>query len=121
MEVNETHPTTSPPKHIVDEMITAIDAAADFEDSLQSDLGLTTHAQNRETDVGRCEDDRFVAECTCAYQFVRVHYQRTTPPAERYPYPISRVSEIKRFGRGALTLYWSGTRTGGRAGTQGAS
>ena len=45
MEVNETHPTTSPRKHIVDEMITAIDAAADFEDSLQSDLGLTTHAQ----------------------------------------------------------------------------
>lgn len=45
MEADETHPTTSPHKRIVDEMITAIDAAADFEDSLQPDLRLTTHPQ----------------------------------------------------------------------------
>jgi len=30
---------------IVDEMITTINAAADFEDSLQPNLGLTTHPQ----------------------------------------------------------------------------
>lgn len=45
VEVDETHPTTSPHKRLVNEMITAIDAAADFEDSLQPDLGLTTRPQ----------------------------------------------------------------------------
>lgn len=45
MEADEAHPTASLHKRIVDEMITAIDAAADFEDSLQPDLGLTTRPQ----------------------------------------------------------------------------
>ncbi|KIJ98279.1 hypothetical protein K443DRAFT_680913 [Laccaria amethystina LaAM-08-1] len=45
VEVDETHPTTSSHQHIADEIITAIDAAADFEDSLQPDLRLTTDPQ----------------------------------------------------------------------------